>query len=72
MSTVRNRRSSTRQTDESPLAARSLLPILRTFTEPAGIKKKDISRSPGILPSFLRVPGTRQRVEDCLAELGQV
>ncbi|MCP5438447.1 MAG: NADP-dependent isocitrate dehydrogenase [Chromatiaceae bacterium] len=62
-------------TDESPLlAACSLLPILRTFTEPAGIdiKKSDISLSARILAEFPEYLEPGQRVEDCLAELGRL
>ena len=62
-------------TDESPLlAACSLLPVLRTFTEPAGIdiKKSDISLSARILAEFPEYLEPGQRVEDCLAELGRL
>ena len=59
-------------TDESPLlAACSLLPILRTFTAPAGIriKKSDISLSARILAEFAEYLAPEQRVEDCLENL---
>ncbi|MDJ0741587.1 MAG: NADP-dependent isocitrate dehydrogenase [Gammaproteobacteria bacterium] len=62
-------------TDESPLlAACSLLPILRTFTAPAGItiKKSDISLSARILAEFADHLEPEQRVEDCLASLGRL
>jgi len=59
-------------TDESPLlAACSLLPIIRTFTAPAGvrIKKSDISVSARILSEFSDHLAPEQGVEDCLASL---
>ena len=62
-------------TDESPLlAACSLLPIIRTFTKPAGIriKKSDISLSARILAEFSDYLDPEQRVEDCLANLGRL
>ena len=62
-------------TDESPLlAACSLLPIIRTFTKPAGIriKKSDISVSARILAEFSEYLNPEQRVEDCLANLGRL
>ena len=49
-------------TDESPLlAACSLLPVIRTFTAPAGIRirKSDISLSARILAEFSGVSGAR-------------
>ncbi len=62
-------------TDESPLlAACSLLPIIRTFTAPAGIgiKKSDISLSARILAEFADYLQPEQQVEDCLASLGRM
>ncbi|MGB0712485.1 MAG: NADP-dependent isocitrate dehydrogenase [Gammaproteobacteria bacterium] len=62
-------------TDESPLLAScSLLPILRTFTAPAGIaiKKSDISVAARILSTFPEYLEEDQRVEDCLANLGRL
>jgi len=62
-------------TDESPLlAACSLLPILRTFLTPAGvkIKKSDISLSARILAEFPEHLKPEQQVEDCLAKLGRM
>ncbi|MGB1110823.1 MAG: NADP-dependent isocitrate dehydrogenase, partial [Gammaproteobacteria bacterium] len=62
-------------TDESPLlAACSFLPILRTFTAPAGItiKKSDISVSARILAEFSEFLAPEQRVEDCLENLGRL
>ena len=62
-------------TDESPLlAACSLLPILRTFSRPAGIniKKSDISVSARILAEFAEFLEPEQRVEDCLSNLGRL
>jgi len=62
-------------TDESPLlAACSLLPIIRTFTAPAGItiKKSDISVSARILSEFSDYLAPEQQVEDCLKRLGRL
>ena len=62
-------------TDESPLlAACSLLPVIRTFAQPAGIriKKSDISVSARILAEFAEFLEPEQRVEDCLANLGRL
>jgi isocitrate dehydrogenase len=59
-------------TDESPLlAACSLLPIIKTFADPAGIhiKNSDISVSARILSEFSDHLAPEQRVEDCLASL---
>jgi isocitrate dehydrogenase len=59
-------------TDESPLlATASLLPIIRTFTAPAGIQleKSDISLAARILSSFPDDLDEAQRVPDALAEL---
>ena len=62
-------------TDESPLlAACSLLPILRTFTAPAGIhiEKSDISLSARILAEFSDYLAPEQRVKDDLSALGRL
>ena len=59
-------------TDESPLlATASLLPIIRTFTAPVGIRieKYDISLAARILASFPEYLAEEQRVPDSLAEL---
>jgi isocitrate dehydrogenase len=62
-------------TDEAPaLATYSLLPIIKAFTDSAGIsvETKDISLSSRILsqfPEFLKVD---QRIKDDLSELGEI
>ena len=61
-------------TDEAPaLATRSLLPILQTFTAPAGItfETSDISLAARILAAFPDYLEEDQRVPDALAELGE-
>lgn len=61
-------------TDEAPaLATRSLLPILQTFTAPAGItfETSDISLAARILAAFPDYLEENQRVPDALAELGE-
>ncbi|WP_339803997.1 NADP-dependent isocitrate dehydrogenase [uncultured Marinobacter sp.] len=61
-------------TDEAPaLATRSLLPILQTFTAPAGItfETSDISLAARILAAFPDYLQEDQRVPDALAELGE-
>jgi len=61
-------------TDEAPaLATRSLLPILQTFTTPAGItfETSDISLAARILATFPDYLEEGQRVPDALAELGE-
>jgi len=63
------------QTDEAPaLATKSLLPILKAFSEPAGIKliTKDISLAGRILAIFPDYLEEGQRVEDALKELGEL
>ncbi len=62
-------------TDESPLlASGSLLPIIRTFTAPAGIKiqKKDISLAARIVANFADLLPEQQRMPDALAELSEL
>jgi isocitrate dehydrogenase len=62
-------------TDEAPmLATHSLLPIVEAFTSTAGVEvqTKDISLAGRILAAFAdRLPAD-QRVEDALAELGEL
>ena len=60
-------------TDEAPmLATYSLLPLIRTFTTPAGIgvETRDISLSGRIIAAFPERLRPEQRVGDHLAELG--
>jgi len=62
-------------TDEAPLLATcSLLPIIRTFTRPAGIRieKSDISVSARILAEFSDYLTDEQKVPDNLGELGRL
>lgn len=62
-------------TDEAPLLATySFLPIVRAFTEPAGItvRTSDISVATRILAEFPDHLTEEQRVTDNLAELGQL
>src|SRR4051812_46866271 len=62
-------------TDEAPLLATcAFLPIIRTFTAPAGIKitKSDISVSARILAEFPEYLTDAQKVPDNLAELGRL
>jgi isocitrate dehydrogenase len=62
-------------TDEAPLLATySFLPIIRTFTEPAGIKVEtsDISVAARILAEFSDYLTEEQRVPDNLARLGEL
>ena len=62
-------------TDEAPLLATyGFLPIIRTFTEPAGInvESSDISVAARILAEFADYLTEEQRVPDNLAELGQL
>jgi isocitrate dehydrogenase len=56
------------------LATYSLLPIIRRFTDPAGIsvEKIDISVAARILAQFPEVLTPAQRVPDTLAELGRI
>ncbi len=62
-------------TDEAPrLATASLLPIIRTFTAPAGIEvaESDISVAARILAEFGDRLDANQKVADHLAELGRL
>jgi len=62
-------------TDEAPaLATYSLLPVIRAFTATSGIEfeLKDISLSGRILAHFPECLAEDQRVDDALAELGQL
>ncbi len=62
-------------TDEAPmLATYGFLPIVRTFTEPAGInvETSDISVAARILAEFSDQLTEEQRVPDNLAELGRL
>jgi isocitrate dehydrogenase len=63
------------KTDEAPLLATySLLPILRAFTAPAGVRVElpDISLAGRILANFPEALAEDQRISDALAELGQL
>lgn len=63
------------KTDEAPfLATHSLLPIIRSFTNQAGInvETRDISLAGRILAQFPDILTAEQRVNDDLAELGQL
>ena len=62
-------------TDEAPLLATcAFLPIIRTFTSPAGIEivKSDISVSARVLAEFSEFLKDDQKVPDTLAELGKL
>ncbi len=63
------------KTDEAPaLATRSLLPIIRSFTQPAGIhvEVKDISLASRILAAFPEQLTEDQKQIDALAELREL
>ena len=63
------------KTDEAPaLATRSFLPIVQAFIKSSGIKieTKDISLAARILATFPDYLESNQRVEDVLAELGEM
>ena len=63
------------ETDEAPaLATYSLLPIIRAFTQPAGIavETRDISLAGRILAAFPEYLTEEQRQSDDLAELGEL
>ncbi|MEQ8416652.1 MAG: NADP-dependent isocitrate dehydrogenase [Imperialibacter sp.] len=62
-------------TDEAPaLATHSLLPIIEGFTSPAGVavETRDISLSGRIIASFPEKLTEGQRINDDLAELGEL
>lgn len=62
-------------TDEAPaLATRSLLPIIKTFTDAAGVavETRDISLAGRIIASFPEYLTESQRQNDDLAELGEL
>jgi len=61
-------------TDEAPLlATHAFLPVIETFTKPAGITiaQSDISVAARILANFADYLTPEQRVPDALSELGQ-
>ncbi len=63
------------KTDEAPaLATRSLLPIVKAFTKPAGIEVEtsDISLAGRIIATFPDFLSEEQRIPDALAELGEL
>src|SRR3990167_281927 len=62
-------------TDEAPLLATySLLPIIETFTKPAGVEivKTDISVAARVLAEFSEYLTDEQKVPDNLGELGRL
>ncbi len=63
------------ETDEAPaLATYSLLPIIRAFTAPAGIKVEtsDISLAGRIIANFPENLDPARRLPDTLSELGEL
>jgi isocitrate dehydrogenase len=63
------------KTDEAPmLATHSLLPIVNAFTAKAGVEveTKDISLAARVLALFPEYLEENQRVNDALAELGEL
>ena len=63
------------KTDEAPaLATYSFLPIVKAFSEPVGVKleTKDISLAARILSTFTDFLNADQKVNDALAELGEM
>lgn len=63
------------KTDEAPaLATYSLLPIVQTFTSPAGItvETRDISLAGRIIANFSDFLKPEQQISDALAELGDL
>ncbi len=63
------------ETDEAPrLATYSLLPIIRAFTDAAGVvvETRDISLAGRIIASFSEYLKPEQRINDALAELGEL
>lgn len=62
-------------TDEAPaLATYSLLPIIKSFTDSAGVavETRDISLSGRIIATFPEFLKEDQRISDALAELGEI
>ena len=62
-------------TDEAPaLATYSLLPIIQAFTKPAGIEveTRDISLSGRLIATMAEYLKEDQRIDDALAELGEL
>ncbi|MRJ42712.1 MULTISPECIES: NADP-dependent isocitrate dehydrogenase [Idiomarina] len=63
------------ETDEAPrLATYSLLPIIRAFTDAAGVvvETRDISLAGRIIANFSEYLKPEQRINDALAELGEL
>jgi isocitrate dehydrogenase len=63
------------ETDEAPrLATYSLLPIIRSFTEAAGVsvETRDISLAGRVIALFPEFLTEEQRINDALAELGEL
>ncbi len=63
------------ETDEAPaLATLSLLPIIKTFTQAAGVnvETRDISLSGRIIANFPENLSDSQKIGDALAELGEL
>ncbi|MFC0445204.1 NADP-dependent isocitrate dehydrogenase [Pseudidiomarina halophila] len=63
------------ETDEAPrLATYSLLPIIRAFTEAAGVsvETRDISLAGRVIALFPEYLSEDQRINDALAELGEL
>lgn len=63
------------QTDEAPaLATYSLIPIVKVFTQAAGIKieTKDISLAGRVIANFSDFLKDDQKIDDALAELGEL
>ncbi|WP_404407306.1 NADP-dependent isocitrate dehydrogenase [Pseudidiomarina marina] len=63
------------ETDEAPrLATYSLLPIIRAFTDAAGVsvETRDISLAGRIIANFPEYLKAEQRIGDALAELGEL
>jgi isocitrate dehydrogenase len=63
------------ETDEAPrLATYSLLPIVRAFTQAAGVsvETRDISLAGRIIASFPEFLRAEQRIGDALTELGEL
>ncbi len=62
-------------TDEAPaLATRSFLPIIESFAKSAGVavETRDISLAGRIIANFAKYLSEEQRIEDALAELGEL